>query len=92
MGGDLGELLPQPWGSVGQWLPVGAGGSLLRSTAFFDGAGSAGPLWVLAGYALAGLVLALVGRAAPESPLSREAGGRASDVAAGDAPELRSFA
>jgi hypothetical protein len=64
------ELLPQPWGTLGQFLPIGAGGSLLRSTAFFDGAGGARPAWVLAGYAIAGLSLALAGgvrtrRAAP---------------------------
>jgi hypothetical protein len=67
------ELLPQPWGTVGRWLPVGAGGSLLRSTAFFDGAGAATPLWILLGYALAGLLLVLAGRAtiafrAPDRP------------------------
>jgi hypothetical protein len=33
------ELLPQPVGAIGQLLPPGAGGNLLRSTAFFDGAG-----------------------------------------------------
>ncbi|MEV0002516.1 hypothetical protein AB0H28_09535 [Micromonospora sp. NPDC050980] len=60
------ELLPQPWGTVGQFLPVGAGGTLLRSAAFFDGAGAARPLAVLAGYALVGLVLVLVGRRAVE--------------------------
>jgi len=57
------ELLPRPWGAVGQALPVGAGGTLLRSTAFFDGAGGAGPALVLAAYLLVGLVLTLVGRA-----------------------------
>ncbi|HET8661173.1 MAG TPA: hypothetical protein VFM55_19520 [Micromonosporaceae bacterium] len=57
------QLLPQPWGEVGQWLPIGAGGTLLRSVAFFDGAGGARAAWILAGYALAGLVLVLVGRA-----------------------------
>ncbi|GAA1884881.1 hypothetical protein [Asanoa iriomotensis] len=55
------ELLPQPWGAIGQFLPIGAGGSLLRSTAFFDGAGGAGPAWVLGAYAAVGLLLALVG-------------------------------
>jgi hypothetical protein len=59
------ELLPQPWGEVGQWLPAGAGGSLLRSTAFFDGAGATRPLWILAGYALVGLLLVAVGRRSP---------------------------
>jgi hypothetical protein len=60
--GSAPELLPQPWGTLGQWLPVGAGGSLLRSTAFFDGAGAVTPLAILAGYALFGLVLVTVGR------------------------------
>ncbi|MEU2126651.1 hypothetical protein, partial [Nocardia niwae] len=31
------ELLPQPWGAIGQLLPPGAAASLLRSIAFFDG-------------------------------------------------------
>ncbi|MGC1215612.1 MAG: hypothetical protein WA890_30690, partial [Micromonospora sp.] len=56
------ELLPQPWGTVGQFLPVGAGGTLLRSAAFFDGAGATRPLAVLAGYAVVGLLLVVVGR------------------------------
>ncbi|WP_199737152.1 MULTISPECIES: hypothetical protein [Micromonospora] len=56
------ELLPRPWGTVGQLLPVGAGGTLLRSAAFFDGAGGARSLNVLAGYAVVGLVLVLLGR------------------------------
>ncbi len=41
------ELLPQPWGAIGQYLPPGAGATLLRSAAFFGGAGSAAALWVL---------------------------------------------
>jgi hypothetical protein len=52
------ELLPQPWGAVGQLLPPGAGGTLLRSVAFFDAAGAATPTWVLAAWATAGLLLA----------------------------------
>ncbi|MFC0004688.1 hypothetical protein [Micromonospora siamensis] len=65
------ELLPQPWGAVGQWLPVGAGGTLLRSAAFFDGAGGGRALAVLAGYATVGLLLVLLAghravRPAPE--------------------------
>jgi hypothetical protein len=57
------ELLPQPWGEVGQWLPAGAGGTLLRSVAYFDGAGGAAALAVLSAYAIGGLLLVLVGRA-----------------------------
>jgi hypothetical protein len=55
------ELLPQPWGTVGQFLPPGAGASLLRSAAFFDGAGVTRPLWVLGGWAVGGILLTAVG-------------------------------
>ncbi|MGH3682112.1 MAG: hypothetical protein ACRDT2_17890, partial [Natronosporangium sp.] len=74
------ELLPQPWGQVGQWLPPGAGGTLLRSVSWFDGAGSTQPLWTLAGWAALGIVLVLVGRAT----LGRATPDRGAD-AAGDA-------
>lgn len=65
------ELLPQPWGEVGQWLPVGAGGSLLRSAVYFDWAGAGRPAAILAGYALVGLALIVAaprraGRSRPE--------------------------
>jgi hypothetical protein len=53
--GSVPELLPQPVGWLGQLMPPGAGGNLLRSTGYFDGAGAAGHLWVLAGWALLGL-------------------------------------
>ncbi|MGW0662703.1 ABC transporter permease [Streptodolium elevatio] len=54
------QMLPQPWGAFGQFLPPGAGGSLLRSTAFFDGHGAARPLAVLLGWMVlaAGLIAA----------------------------------
>jgi hypothetical protein len=55
--GSAPELLPEPAGAIGQLLPPGAGGNLLRSTGFFDGAGGGGPLTVLAIWALAGLAL-----------------------------------
>lgn len=54
------ELLPVPAGAVGQLLPPGAGGSLLRSTAFFDGAGAAAPLTVLTAWVALGLALSWV--------------------------------
>ena len=38
--GSAPELLPQPIGAIGQLMPPGAGGNLLRSTGFFDGAGA----------------------------------------------------
>lgn len=54
------ELLPTGWGTLGQLLPPGAAGTALRSTAFFDGAGAGGPLLVLAGWVVVGLVTTLV--------------------------------
>jgi len=56
------ELLPQPWGEVGQWLPIGAGGTLLRSVAYFGGSGAGPAVAVLTAYAIGGLTLVLVGR------------------------------
>ncbi|WFF02829.1 hypothetical protein [Micromonospora sp. WMMD964] len=62
------ELLPQPWGEVGQWLPVGAGGTALRSAAFFDGAGAGRAAAILAGYAVVGMLLVLLARRAGSTP------------------------
>ncbi|MFQ6327505.1 hypothetical protein ACLMAL_15375 [Nocardia sp. CWNU-33] len=55
------ELLPQPWGAIGQLLPPGAAASLLRSVAYFDGAGATKPLVVLLIWAAAALALLGVG-------------------------------
>lgn len=56
------ELLPTGWGALGQALPAGAGGTLLRSTSYFDGAAAGGPVLVLAAWAVAGLALVALGR------------------------------
>jgi hypothetical protein len=56
------ELLPQPWGQLGQLLPPGAGATLLRSTTYFDGAGGTAAAWTLAAWAASGLALLLTGR------------------------------
>ncbi|MFI2435249.1 ABC transporter permease [Streptomyces sp. NPDC018693] len=55
------QLLPEPVGVIGQWMPPGAGASLLRSVAFFDGAAAAGPLLTLAWWAALGLGAVLLG-------------------------------
>ncbi len=54
------ELLPAGWGALGQLLPQGATATLLRSTAFFDGAGAATAILVLTCWALAGTALIVV--------------------------------
>lgn len=59
------ELLPEPLGAIGQLLPPGAGGELLRGAAFFDGAGAAGALSVLVAWAALGIgALTLAGQGA----------------------------
>jgi hypothetical protein len=51
------QMLPSGWGTLGQWLPQGATATLLRSTAFFDGAGATTAIAVLACWAVAGATL-----------------------------------
>ncbi|WP_432565559.1 hypothetical protein [Kineococcus sp. SYSU DK003] len=57
------ELLPVGWGAFGQYLPPGATGQLLRSTAYFEGAAVSGPLTVLGCWTAAGLLLLALGAA-----------------------------
>ncbi|MEU5979760.1 ABC transporter permease [Streptomyces sp. NPDC047315] len=56
------ELLPEPAGLIGQWLPPGAGSQLLRSQAYFDGSGSGGEVLVLCLWAGLGLAAVLLAR------------------------------
>jgi hypothetical protein len=49
--------LPQPWGAIGQFLPIGAAGTVIRSAAFFDGAGAGRALLVLGVWIAVGLTL-----------------------------------
>ncbi|WP_280361177.1 hypothetical protein [Nocardia wallacei] len=59
------ELLPQPWGAVGQLLPPGAAATLIRSVAFFDGHGAAAPLIVLLCWAAAAVLMLGAGALLP---------------------------
>jgi hypothetical protein len=69
------ELLPEPAGALGQLLPPGAGGTLLRGTAFFDGAGAAAPLVVLAAWATLGLAALWLATARRRPPVPAAAPG-----------------
>jgi hypothetical protein len=66
--GTAPELLPQPVGGLGQLLPPGAGGNLLRSTGFFDGAGAGGHAGVLLAWAGIGLCLLVAAAARNRRP------------------------
>ncbi len=70
------EMLPSPWGAVGQAMPAGAGVTLLRSVAFFDGARMRYPLVVLLAWAAGGLLClalgSLRGRRTPANPVRED--------------------
>jgi hypothetical protein len=55
------EFIASPWGAVGQWFPPGAGATLLRDLSYFPQADTTFPWLVLAGWAVLGLMLSVVG-------------------------------
>ena len=62
------EMLPQPVGAIGQLMPPGAGGNLLRSTGFFDGAAAGGHVAVLVAWSLVGLAAIVAAAARARRP------------------------
>jgi len=55
------QMLPAPWGAIGQWMPPGAAAALLRDESYFPAADTTN-LWIaLASWALLGLLLATLG-------------------------------
>ncbi|RNL86070.1 hypothetical protein [Halostreptopolyspora alba] len=56
------ESLTEPWRTAGPYLQPAAGLDLLRGTAYFDGAATAGPAAVLLSWSALGLVLLLLPR------------------------------
>ena len=65
------EILPSGWGAFGQLLPQGANATLLRSTAYFDGAGATSAVVVLLCWVAVGAVLVFIaasrGQGSPDS-------------------------
>lgn len=55
------QWLPSPWGFIGQLLPIGSSGTLIRSVAFFDGEGIGMPLSVLFNWVIVGVALTIGG-------------------------------
>ncbi|MFJ3672635.1 ABC transporter permease [Streptomyces sp. NPDC090106] len=60
------RMLPEPAGTIGQWLPPGAGTTLMRSVAYFDGAAALGPALTLTWWAALGLGAVLLGKVLKE--------------------------
>lgn len=55
-------LLPAGWSTLGQWMPIGATGHLVRSLSFFDGQGFGHAWWSLGLWIVVGLVLLVCDR------------------------------
>lgn len=53
------SLLPPFWRAIGQALPPGAGTTAVRNTVYFDGNAVAGAMWVLAAWAVGGVLVAV---------------------------------
>lgn len=54
------SMIPPFWRVIGDWLPPGAGTTAIRNTVYFEGNAMTGAMWVLAGWAVAGVLLTLV--------------------------------
>jgi hypothetical protein len=78
------ELLPAPWGDVGQLMVPGAGATLLRSVSFFDGNGAATAAIALASWLAVGVVLFIAGavRASSRGTAAGAGASRESDLVA----------
>ncbi len=66
------EMLPAPWGQIGQWLPPGASATLLRAVGYFNGARAGLPWAVLAAWAGTGLALVAFSAARRPGSAARE--------------------
>ena len=55
------QMLPAPWGVIGQWMPPGAASSLLRAESYFPQADTSQQWIALASWAVLGLLLATAG-------------------------------
>ncbi|WP_171108760.1 MULTISPECIES: ABC transporter permease [Streptomyces] len=70
--GSAPQMLPEPAGALGQWLPPGAGTTLLRSVSYFDGAAALGPALTLTWWVAVGLGAVLLGSALKSRTASSE--------------------
>lgn len=59
------SLLPPFFSAIGPWLPPGAGTSGIRGIVYFDGAGVRGPVLVLLGWLVLGILGMLAGTLRP---------------------------
>ena len=66
-------LLPAGWSTLGQWMPIGATGYLVRSLSFFDGRGSGHAWWTLVLWIGVGAVLLVFDRSGSKAEAAAKA-------------------
>lgn len=66
--GSAPQMLPAPWGEIGQWLPQGATATLLRATAAFGGSGASMAIVVLVAWLAAGSALVVTAAVRQRKP------------------------
>jgi hypothetical protein len=64
------EFLPDPWRDLGQWLPQGAGSTLVRDLSYFPDASTTFAWLVPAGWALLGIVLIMLAPTRTPAPVT----------------------
>ncbi|NLU66504.1 DUF3533 domain-containing protein [Streptomyces sp. HNM0574] len=62
------SMIPPFWRAIGDWLTPGAGTTAVRHLVYFHSNALAGPMWVLAVWAVAGVAVALGGAARRRTP------------------------
>lgn len=55
------QFMAEPWGAIGQWFVPGASSTLLRDASYFPESATLFPWLVLAGWALLGILLSMIG-------------------------------
>ena len=77
------QMLPAPFGAIGQAMPPGAAAALLRDHTYFPAAGTAGLWLALVGWVVVGLLLATVGHFKDTGAATRAAIEEAQDAEVG---------
>ncbi|GAA4430161.1 hypothetical protein GCM10023169_33220 [Georgenia halophila] len=80
------EAIPSIWGTVGQYLPAGATGTMMKATAYFGG-GALEPALILLGWTVLGVLLVLLGGLRARRAAARTAALEAALAAEAEADE-----
>ncbi|WP_438354861.1 hypothetical protein [Microbacterium sp. CJ88] len=83
------QFLPEPWGAIGQYFVPGASATLLRDLSYFPDAPQLQSWLVLAGWAVVGVVMMLVGHFRSQEVVHIDGSVEPDETAEVHAPALR---